>query len=296
MANLKEVRMRISSVNSTKQITSAMKMVAASKLRKSQCAIVHIRPYMKKLNDLLYSIGEAEDIHEKLNYYAKDRGQDKVLLVVLASNRGLCGAFNANTVKLAKQQIEGKYADSKVDVITFGKKATERFSKCKDSFRAAYDDVLARLQFEDVMPIANDILAAFDKGQYDKVEIVYNRFNNAVSQQLVTEQWLPVNWAQSSFKHHQPTENPHEFLFEPSKPALLKTLLPAILRSRFYRMLLDSSASEHGARMTAMQKATDNAQDMLRELRLTYNKARQAAITSEILEIVSGAEALNKGE
>lgn len=289
MPSLKEVRTRITSVDSTKQITSAMKMVAASKLRRAQMAIVNMRPYVNKLNDLLQNIGGAADTDEQSNPYAHDRGIGKVLLVVITSNRGLCGAFNANVIKRAQQLIAGEYAQSDIDIITIGKKASDVLSKQKEHFKAAYDDFFNDLQYDNIAPLANELLKDFTSKTYDRIVLVYNQFKNAATQELVSEQWLPI---ETKAEATDAAEQAHDFIFEPSQVEILDSLVPSILRTRFYGALLDSFASEHGARMTAMQQATDNAQEMLRDLKLTYNKARQAAITGEILEIVSGAEAL----
>ncbi len=292
MPSLKEVRTRIASVDSTKQITSAMKMVAASKLRRAQMAIINMRPYVNKLNELLQNISQAAELGEHTQTLIEDRGTDKVLLVVITSNRGLCGAFNANVIKRAHQLMQTDYANSHIDLITIGKKATDIFGKQKDIFKASYDDLFQNLQFDQVAPLANELLKSFEQKAYDRIVLVYNRFKNAATQELISEQWLPIAPEQNTTAASTPTNIQTDYLFEPSQSEILERLVPSILRTRFYRALLDSFASEHGARMTAMQQATDNAEEMLRDLKLTYNKARQAAITGEILEIVGGAEAL----
>ncbi len=291
MPSLKEVRTRIASVNSTSQITSAMKMVAASKLRRAQMAIVNMRPYAQKLNEILQNVTSSLDDTDE-NSFGEERPVNKVLIIVITSNRGLCGAFNANVIKRTRQLLNEDFSsinkEGKVDIITIGKKATDFFSKNGYSHIASYDDFYSDLSFDIVAPLATEILEKFKTKEYDKVIIVYNMFKNAATQLLTAEQLLPV----------LPPENLEEvtsnsnYLFQPSKGEIVDSLLPSILKTQFYKTILDSFASEHGARMTAMQQATDNAHEMLRDLKLTYNKARQASITGEILEIVGGAEAL----
>ncbi len=289
MANLKEVRTRITSVNSTAQITSAMKMVAASKLRRAQMAIVNMRPYAQKLNAILQNVTESLDTSEG-NSFGGDRVLNKALIVVITSNRGLCGAFNANVIKRSLQLIEEDFSaiKQKVDIITIGKKATDYFSKKAFNHVGSYDDFYNDLSFENVSPLATELLEKYKNKDYDKIIIVYNMFKNAATQLVTAEQLLPVLPTEKEAGDKQN----NNFLFEPSQEEIVESLLPSILKTQFYKTLLDSYASEHGARMTAMQQATDNAHEMIRELKLTYNKARQAAITGEILEIVGGAEAL----
>lgn len=290
MPNLKEVRTRIASVNSTQQITSAMKMVAASKLRRAQNAVVNMRPYANKLNEILQNVTSSLDSSED-NIYGEERALNKVLLIAITSNRGLCGAFNANIIKKTRLIMEEEYTDlhknGNVDVMTVGKKASEAFAKMGDKHVGSYDEFWDDLTFETIYPLAEELLSKFKKKEYDRVIIVYNMFKNAATQLITAEQLLPVLQSQ---KAASDTES--NYLFEPSKEEILGSLLPSILKVQFYKTLLDSYASEHGARMTSMQQATDNAQEMLRDLKLKYNKARQAAITGEILEIVGGAEAL----
>jgi F-type H+-transporting ATPase subunit gamma len=291
MPSLKEVRTRITSVKSTQQITSAMKMVAASKLRKAQMAIVNMRPYAGKLNEILQNVSSSLDSSEE-NIYGEVRPLNKVLLIAVTSNRGLCGAFNANIIKKTRQLIETEYASVNkqggVDLITIGKKASEFFSKKGYQVVSTHDEFFDNLTFETIYPLAEDLLNKFEKKEYDRIVVVYNQFKNAATQLVTAEQLMPV----------LPPENVEEdtskanYLFEPSKEEILGSLVPSIIKTQFYKTLLDSFASEHGARMTAMQAATDNAGELLRNLKLTYNKARQAAITGEILEIVGGAEAL----
>jgi len=290
MPSLKEVRTRIASVNSTQQITSAMKMVAASKLRRAQNAIVNMRPYANKLNEILQNVSSSANSSED-NVYGEERTLNKVLLIAVTSNRGLCGAFNANIIKKTRQLMVEEYSDihknGNVDVMTVGKKASETFSKMGERHVSSYDQFWDDLSFETIYPLAEDLLTKFKNKDYDRVIVVYNMFKNAATQLVTAEQLLPVLQTE---KTEGVTES--NYLFEPSKEEILGSLVPSILMVQFYKTLLDSFASEHGARMTAMQQATDNAQEMLRDLKLKYNKARQTAITGEILEIVGGAEAL----
>jgi len=291
MPSLKEVRTRITSVNSTSQITSAMKMVAASKLRRAQMAIVNMRPYAQKLNEILQNVTSSLDSSDE-NSFGEVRPLNKALIVAITSNRGLCGAFNANIIKRCKQLLETDFANinakGNVDFITIGKKATDFYSKKEYKHIASYDDFYSNLSFENVAPLATELLEKYKNKEYDRIVIVYNMFKNAATQLVTAEQLLPVLPSEN-----EATESMNSnYLFEPSQEEIVESLLPSILKTQFYKTLLDSFASEHGARMTAMQQATDNAHEMLRDLKLTYNKARQAAITGEILEIVGGAEAL----
>ena len=290
MPSLKEVRTRIASVNSTQQITSAMKMVAASKLRRAQNAIVNMRPYARKLNEILQNVSSSLDQSED-NIFGEERTLNKVLLIAITSNRGLCGAFNANIIKQTIVLMENDFADlhkkGQVDVMTIGKKGSDYFPKKGYNHVGAYDDFFNHLSFETINPLAEELLLKFENKEYDKIMIIYNQFKNAATQYVTAEQLLPV--VQNEVVEG---DTPSNYLFEPSKEEILGSLVPAILKVQFYKTLLDSFASEHGARMTAMQSATDNAQELLRDLKLKYNKARQAAITGEILEIVGGAEAL----
>ncbi len=295
MPNLKEVRTRIESVRSTQQITSAMKMVSASKLRKAQNAILNMRPYAAKLNGIMQDISSSLE-GESSSPYTEIRDPEKILIVAISSNRGLCGPFNANIGKHVIQRVRGVYQKQhkagNVDVFTIGKKVYDflRVRKIKVSQRE--DGLLDDLSFETAMPVAEEIMNKFVKGNYDRVEIVYNQFKNAAVQILKTVQYLPVAPPQDTRK--SPAKNNSQgYIFEPSKEEIVNEMIPKSLKIRFYSALLDSVASEHGARMTAMHKATENAQELLKDLRLKYNKARQAAITNEIIEIVSGAEALN---
>ncbi|MBO7541458.1 MAG: ATP synthase F1 subunit gamma [Bacteroidales bacterium] len=288
MGNLKEVRTRIASVSSTQQITSAMKMVSAAKFRRAQNAIVSMRPYDKQLSDIIRDINVEDGVDTP---YHAVRDEKKVLLVVVTSNKGLCGAFNSNIIKEANARIKHyqQKAGVELSLITIGKRASEFFSKHTTLVKSTFDDVLDKPTFDNVAAIAEDIMNRFCDKEYDKVEIIYNKFKNSLTQILSTEQFLPV--MPDTKKDESKVQS--DYIFEPSKQEILKEMIPLSLRSQFYRVVLDSLASEHGARMTAMQKATDNATELLKELKLTYNKARQSAITNEIIEIVSGAEALN---
>lgn len=284
MANLKEIRTRMASVKTTRQVTSAMKMVSAAKLRKAQEAITRIRPYTQKLNEILISISNSLNNNEE-NIYATKPKNNKVLMVVINSNRGLCGAFNANVNKKALQLIQNEFENKEVELIAIGKNAYDFFRK--QEFKITqHNDLYDNLCFEQVAPIAENIMQTFAKGNFEQVYLVYNKFKNAATQILSAEQFLPIEQKQEN------AEQTSDYIYEPSKQEIVEELIPKSLKMQFYKALLDSSASEHGARMTSMHKATDNATDLLRELNLQYNKARQTSITNEILEIVSGAEAL----
>jgi len=285
MANLKEIRNRINSVSSTMQITSAMKMVSAAKLKKAQDAITAMRPYAEKLTELIQNISSTLE-GDASGVYAEQRDVQKVLLVVITSNRGLCGAFNANVIKATRNLIDGVYAGKQVDVLTIGKKGNDIVGKTEKVF-ANRSDLFEVLTFVNVEAVAQQIMDAFVEGSYDKVELIYNQFKNAATQVVLTEQFLPL-------KPIEKTSNVSvDYIYEPSKEEIIMNLIPTSLKTQLFKAVLDSNAAEHGARMTAMHKATDNAKDLRDQLKLTYNKARQAAITNEILEIVGGAEALN---
>ncbi|WP_395052893.1 ATP synthase F1 subunit gamma [Flavobacterium sp.] len=284
MANLKEIRNRITSVSSTMQITSAMKMVSAAKLKKAQDAITAMRPYAEKLTELLQNLSATLE-GEIGGDFTKQREIKKVLVVAITSNRGLCGAFNTNVIKQAKILVES-YPGKQVDIFAIGKKGNDILTKtCLviDNKSAVYDD----LTFDNVSEIAQTLTEKFISGDYDKIEIVYNQFKNAATQLVQVEQFLPL----APIKSDKPAMT-GDYIFEPSKEEIVLTLIPKSLKTQLYKSIRDSFASEHGARMTAMHKATDNATDLRNQLKLTYNKARQAAITNEILEIVGGAEAL----
>jgi F-type H+-transporting ATPase subunit gamma len=284
MANLKEIRNRITSVSSTMQITSAMKMVSAAKLKKAQDAITAMRPYAEKLTELLQSLSATLEGDVGGSYTTK-REVNKVLIVAITSNRGLCGAFNSNVVKQAKL-IADSYSGKQVDVFAIGKKGNDALSKT-NTVIGNKSEVFDNLTFDSVSEIAQILTDKFISGEYDKIEIVYNQFKNAATQIVQTEQFLPL----APVKSDSPVST-SDYIFEPSKEEIVLTLIPKSLRTQLYKSIRDSFASEHGARMTAMHKATDNATELRDQLKLTYNKARQAAITNEILEIVGGAEAL----
>ncbi|MEC8248139.1 MAG: ATP synthase F1 subunit gamma [Bacteroidota bacterium] len=284
MANLKEIRNRISSISSTMQITSAMKMVSAAKLKKAQDAIIAMRPYANKLTALLQNLSANLDV-ESGSKFAELRPVKTVLIVAITSNRGLCGAFNSNIIKQTNQLAE-IYSDKKVSVVAIGKKGNDVLSKNLEIL-SNQSTVFDKLSFQNVAEIANMLMANFESGAFDKIELVYNKFKNAATQIVTTEQFLPI------LATVDERGVPSDYIFEPTKEEIVKTLIPKSLKMQLYKAIRDSFASEHGARMTAMHKATDNATELRDQLKLTYNKARQAAITNEILEIVGGAEALN---
>jgi F-type H+-transporting ATPase subunit gamma len=286
MANLKEIRNRIASVSSTMQITSAMKMVSAAKLKKAQDAITAMRPYSDKLTSLLQALSESIESSDA-SKYAEDRELNKVLVVAITSNRGLCGAFNSNIIKQSIQLAEETYAQQTVDMVTIGKKANDLLSK-NYKVVSNHSDIFDDLNFEAAAEVAEELMEKFSNGEYDKIVLVYNQFKNAATQIVTTEQFLPIVPAQDSS-----AAGSADYIFEPSKEEIVSMLVPKALKTQLFKGIRDSFASEHGARMTAMHKATDNATEMQEQLKLTYNKARQAAITNEILEIVGGAEALN---
>jgi len=285
MANLKEIRNRITSVSSTMQITSAMKMVSAAKLKKAQDAITAMRPYAEKLTELLQNLSATLD-GDAGGEFTTQREVKKVLIVAITSNRGLAGAFNSNIIKEARNLSEHTYAGKQVDFITVGKKGNDAISKSK-TVVANNNSVFDNLTFEAVGVIADDLIQLFIDGKYDKIVLVYNQFKNAATQIVQAEQFLPL----APIASDKPASNV-DYIFEPSKEEIVLTLIPKMLKTQLYKAVRDSFASEHGARMTAMHKATDNATELRNQLKLTYNKARQAAITNEILEIVGGAEAL----
>ena len=287
---LKEVRNRIKSVQNTQQITKAMKMVSAAKLRKAQDAIIQMRPYARKLQEMLVNIVSNSDGEVGMSL-AEERTPEKVLLIVITSDRGLCGAYNANIIKLAKSVIEQKYAPQfgkgNVTIWPIGKKGYEHFLKGKFKLDVSYKDIFLQLNFENVQQCAQQAVKAFEQKAYDRVELVYSEFKNAATQRIHSEQFLPIE--KSTRKQG---EKKSDFIFEPAKEALINELMPKILNTQLYKAVLDANASEHGARMTAMDKATENANELLKSLKISYNRARQAAITTELTEIVSGAAAL----
>ncbi|OQX79492.1 MAG: ATP synthase F1 subunit gamma [Bacteroidetes bacterium 4484_276] len=294
MPSLKDVRTRIDSVRSTQQITSAMKMVAASKLRKAQNAILTMRPYAAKLTEIMQNISAGMDESAE-SVYTRQRGDERILIIGIASNRGLCGPFNANVAKAVMQRINDKYAlqykAGNVEIFTIGKKIFDFLKSRRFTVAHRNDALLENLSFDEVLPVAEGLMKDFAENKYDRIEIVYNQFKNAAVQILKSEEFLPITQKEKGEVGQSPQKV--DFIFQPSKEDIVKELIPKSLKIQFYKALLDSLASEHGARMTAMHMATDNAQELLKELKLSYNKARQAAITNEILEIVGGAEALN---
>ncbi len=291
---LKEVRNRIKSVQSTQQITKAMKMVSAAKLRKAQDAIQQMRPYAQKLQETLSNIVSNSDGDLGVLQLAAERPVAKVLIVLITSDRGLCGGYNANLIKTARLLINTTYAEQNskgnVQVWGVGKKGTEAFQRSGVQTGDTYRDLLLQLSFSNVQAMSKAIIQAFVNGEFDVVELVYSEFKNAASQRFQTERFLPVAKTQSKSTGKQKKS---DFLFDPEKESLITELMPKILNTQLYKAVLDAQASEHGARMTAMDKASDNANELLRSLRISYNRARQAAITTELTEIVSGAAALN---
>ena len=286
MANLKEIRSRITSVGSTMQITSAMKMVSAAKLKRAQDAITQMRPYANKLTELLENLSASLDADDG-GTYSKERAIKNVLLVTITSNRGLCGGFNSYIIKSAKALMNDEFENVNVEVLSIGKKSSEHFTKNDFNVVSTHDALFNDLTFENVSNVAEDIMRKFVDGNYDKVVLVYNQFKNAATQIIMNENYLPIQTTSNE------GEQIGDYIFEPGKKEIVEELIPKSLKTQLFKALLDSHAAEHGARMTAMHKATDNASELKKDLTLTYNKARQAAITGEILEIVGGAEALN---
>ena len=287
MANLKEIRNRITSIKSTMQITSAMKMVSAAKLKKAQDAITAMRPYSSKLTELLQNLSATLD-SDAGGAYSTERTVSKVLLVVVTSNRGLCGGFNSSITKQTIKTVEEKYSDAEVGLFIIGKKGGDLLSK-QFNIEETRNDIYDDLTFDNVAKIAAKLMNLYAEGTYDKIEIIYNQFKNAATQLPQVEQFLPIK----PIDEGEVSAVNSDYIFEPSKLEIVEALIPKSLKTQLYKSLRDSFASEHGARMTAMHKATDNATELRDDLLLTYNKARQAAITNEILEIVGGAEALN---
>ncbi len=285
MANLKEIRNRISSIGSTMKITSAMKMVSAAKLKKASDAIVQMRPYSNKLTELLQNLSATLDSDDG-GVYTVERDVKKVLIVAITSNRGLCGGFNSAVVKEVMHLAKTKYARKDVSVFSIGKKGNDLLSKEFDIFQFE-SELFDHLTFENTAPFAQILMEEFEKGSYDQIDLVYNRFKNAATQIMTTEQFLPI------VSSDEVSDNSTDYIFEPNKAEIVQGLIPKSLKMQLFKALRDSYAAEHGARMTAMHKATDNATELRDDLLLAYNKARQAAITNEILEIVGGAEALN---
>jgi len=292
MANLKEVRIRIASVQSTQQITKAMKMVSAAKLKRATNAIIQLRPYATKLKEILGNLSAS--LEGSSSPFIQEREPNKVLIIVVSSNRGLAGAFNMNVIKATNNLIANKYSEQykngNVSIVAIGKKSQDFYEKRNYNIIGNNNEVYSALTFENVTKITDSIMAGFAKGDFDKVELVYNKFKNAAVQILTTEQLLPLpkNAAEAHVK-----EANIDYILEPSKENIVEQLIPKSIKIQLYKAVLDSHASEHGARMTSMDKATENAGDLLKALKLSYNQARQAAITTELTEIVSGAAALN---
>ena len=289
MANLKEIKNRITSISSTMQITSAMKMVSAAKLKRAQDAITQMKPYSNKLQEILGNLSATLDLSE--NAFAEVREESNVLILAISSNRGLCGGFNNNVLKQVNQLISKEYKGSNVNILCFGKKITDSFRRSPlriENDTVGVNDIFSNLTFTNAAEITENVIKLFLDLKFDKVVVVYNSFVNASVQDVKAEQLLPIVATVS-----EDTAVSNDYIFEPSKSEIVEELIPKSLKTQFFKALLDSHASEHGARMTAMHKATDNAKELKRSLTLSYNKARQAAITNEILEIVGGAEALN---
>ncbi len=299
MANLKEVRTRIESVNSTKQITSAMKMVAASKLRKSQNAILALRPYAEKFSEIMERIINGQQSisdNKQLSIYVENRDVERVLIIPLSSNKGLCGVFNANiiraTINLINEEYRSLMDNDKLDILCVGSKVEEALKFKKYPVRGNENVLLDDLTYENAAAFAERLMKDFEDKKYDKIIFVYNQFKNAATQVLVTEQFLPMVNRQDGTTADGQDNVQSDFIFQPDKDDIMTTMIPKSLKLQVYKTLLDSFASEQGARMISMTQATDNASELLKELNLTYNKARQAAITNELVEIVSGADAL----
>lgn len=291
MGSLKEIKSRITSISSTMQITSAMKMVSAAKLRRAQDAIDQMRPYAEKLKEILRNVSGTLDLSE--NAFAEEREVKNILIIGVSSNRGLCGGFNNNITKRINFLLNNDYSNENVEILTIGKKVNDAFKNTERIIRPEHlgeaEDVFNDFTFERVAEYAEYAMESFKEGKYDKVVIVYNHFKNAAVQEVTNEQMLPIETS----SQEENTSSTGDYIFEPSKIEIINDLIPKTLKLQLFKATLDSYASEHGARMTAMHKATDNATELKRDLTLEYNKARQAAITNEILEIVGGAEALN---
>ena len=286
MANLKEIRNRISSVGSTMQITSAMKMVSAAKLKRAQDAILQMRPYANKLTELLVNLSSSLDSSDGGDF-SSEREISNVLLVPITSNRGLCGGFNANIIKQTLNLIRNDFAGKDVSILSIGKKSSEYFRNNNYNVISSHDEIFADLTYDNIARVSENIMQSFLDLKYDKVVLIYNQFKNAATQNVMSENFLPVQ------SPNDENASIGDYIFEPDKKEIIQQLIPKSLKTQMFKAVLDSHASEHGARMTAMHKATDNASELKKDLTLSYNKARQAAITAEILEIVGGAEALN---
>ncbi|MGG5207799.1 ATP synthase F1 subunit gamma [Chryseobacterium sp. MIQD13] len=285
MANLKEIRGRIASISSTMQITRAMKMVSAAKLKKAQDAIVMLRPYSEKLQEIIQNVNSSSD-PDQVSVYAQKREVKRILFIAVTSNRGLAGAFNSSIVKELNNQFSGK-SQYEVEVLTIGKKAFDAVRRTRTVY-SNESAVFDNLNFDTVAHVTEGVMSSFKEGKFDEVYLIYNKFVNAATQEVTTEQLLPISMAEKA----EETQVETDYIFEPNRNEILDNLIPKAIKTQVFKAVLDSVASEHGARMTAMHKATDNAQALKNDLVIFYNKARQAAITNEILEIVSGAEAL----
>ncbi len=297
MESLKDIRNRINSITSTRQITNTMKMVSAAKFKKAQDRITNLRPYADKLNEILHNLNKSATIDD--NTFTEIRDPQKILIVVITSNRGLCGGFNQAVINSTINVIENKYKEqhdnNNVELLILGKTAYNYLKTRKYRIVDENNDIYDHLTFDNVLPIAEELMKNFAKKKYDRIELIYNKFKNAATQLLTVEPFLPITVEEDEKENQEITESQEvfsDYIIEPSKVYILNELIPKSLKLHFFRTLLDSNAAEHGARMTAMQQATDNATEMLEELRLQYNKARQASITAEILDIVNGAEAL----
>lgn len=299
MESLKDIRSRINSITSTRQITNTMKMVSAAKFKKAQERITNLRPYADKLNEILQNLNKNVTIEE--NPFTENREPNNILLVVISSNRGLCGGFNQAiinaTIKHIQNNYKEQYENDNIELITLGKTAYNYLKTKKYRIIDENNDIYDHLTFDDVAPIAEEIMKSFAQKKYDRIDLIYNKFKNAATQILTVEPFLPISVEEDEEVADYDTIDTlttafNDYIFEPSQLYILNELIPKSLKLHFFRTLLDSNAAEHGARMTAMQQATDNATEMLEELRLQYNKARQASITAEILDIVNGAEAL----
>ena len=289
MPNLKDIRNRITSVGSTMQITSAMKLVSAAKLKRATDSIVQLRPYADKLRELLQNVSSTLEA-EVGGALTEQREVNKVLLVVINSNRGLCGGYNSSIIKKVNALLASELVGKHVEILAIGKKANDTFSKTQTIYKNA-SSIWDNLNFADVAEIADDLVEKFTAGDFDQIRIIYNQFQNAAVQIVQDEQFLPVVLEKTEEEANNSAEL--DYIFNPSKEEILRDLIPQTLKTQLFKAVLDANASEHGARMTAMHKATDNASELQKGLKIQYNKARQAAITNEILEIVGGAEALN---
>ena len=292
MANLKKIRLRINSVKSTRQMTSAMKMVSAAKLRKAQDKIIRLRPYAGKLNEILTNVTQSLAETEEDNIYGRKSEPEKVLIIVITSNKGLCGSFNSNVIREVRRVIYEDYykqfEQGNLWFVAIGKKGYDFLKKQKLNILEEANDLVNNLTFEKCLPLASKTIDSFVNGRFDRIRIIYNQFKNAAVQNLTNQSFLPVETKPST----KNTVSVLDYIYEPSKKEIIKELIPRTLKIQFYKAVLDSFVAEHGARMTAMHKATDNATELIQDLTLLYNKARQAAITNQILEVVTGAEAL----